>query len=118
SGIFLGGGNTKVEVSKNTLTNGAFTGINLRTDPSNYPVVDANSSIQIMDNKISGFGDAGIRVRDGAHDNVVKNNDVKLNGTVGGGLGGITLEDGTSLNQVLNNHVESNKEAGILLNGS
>jgi parallel beta-helix repeat protein len=118
SGVFFGGGVTNSEVSNNKLTNGAFTGVNLVTNAfGNAP--DANANIQIMNNKISGFGDAGIRVRDGANHVTVKNNDVKQNGTVGGGLGGITLEGAdTSMNQVLNNHVESNKEAGILLDGS
>ncbi|HEY2415372.1 MAG TPA: right-handed parallel beta-helix repeat-containing protein [Pirellulaceae bacterium] len=115
SGVFFGGGVTNSEVSNNKLTNGAFTGVNLVTNAfGNAPT--ANSNIQIVNNKISGFGDAGIRVRDGATHVTVKNNDVRQNGTLGGGLGGITLEGtGTSMNQVLNNHVEANKEAGILL---
>jgi len=109
SGVFLGGGVTNSEISNNKLTTGAFTGINLRVNAfGNAP--DANANIQIANNKISGFGDAGIRVREGSNHIVVKNNDVRQNGTVGGGLGGITLEDaGTSMNQVLNNHVEANK---------
>lgn len=118
SGVFFGGGVTNSEVSNNKLTTGGTTGVYLVTNAfGNAP--DANSNIQIANNKISGFVDAGIRVTGGANHVTVKNNDVKQNGTAGGGLGGITLEDaGTSMNQVLNNHVESNVEAGILLNGS
>jgi len=118
SGVFFGGGVSNSDVSNNKLTNGAFTGINLRTNAfGNAPT--ANSNILIMNNKISGFGDAGIRLREGTNHVVVVNNDVKQNGTAGAGLGGITLEDtGTSMNQILNNHVEANKDFGILLKSS
>src|SRR5205807_20163 len=36
SGIFFGGNVRNVEVSHNILRDGAFTGINLRSDPGNY----------------------------------------------------------------------------------
>jgi parallel beta-helix repeat protein len=106
SGIFFGGGVTNTEVRHNTLTDGAFTGINLRTNAfGNAPA--PNSNIQIVDNKISGFGDAGIRLSGGATGILVSHNDLKHNAT-----DGITL-DGAVSNQIEKNHVESNGHDGI-----
>ncbi len=65
SGIFFGGGVSGVEVSHNVLRDGAFTAINLRTDSVNYPVSTPNTNNVIRDNLISGFGDSGIRLREG-----------------------------------------------------
>jgi len=116
SGIFFGGGVHDVTVSHNTLRDGAFTGINLRTDSVNYPVAagDANSNNLIKDNTVSGFGDSGIRLREGAHDNTVVGNHVTGNGTGNDP----TTGDGISLEAALNNAVlhnvaENNRRDGI-----
>jgi parallel beta-helix repeat protein len=106
SGIFFGGGVHNAVVQHNTLTNGAFTGINLRPDAfGNAP--DPNSNIQIVDNKISAFGDNGIRL-DAATNVTVSKNDIRNNG-----LDGILLEDGATANLVQQNHVQGNKQDGI-----
>jgi len=76
SGIFFGGGVSGVTVSNNVLRDGAFTGINLRTDSSNYPVTTANTNNTIRGNVVSGFGDSGIRLREGASGNFVVGNHV------------------------------------------
>jgi parallel beta-helix repeat protein len=106
SAIFFGGGVHNAVVQHNTLTNGAFTGVNLRPDAfGNAP--GPNSNIQIVDNKISGFGDNGIRL-DAATNVTVSKNDIRNNG-----LDGILLEDGATANLVQQNHVQGNKQDGI-----
>jgi len=116
SGIFFGGGVHNVEVSHNTLRNGAFTGINLRTDPADYPVAagDVNRDNIITHNNISGFGDSGIRLREGATGNLVAGNRVWGNGTAGDPTtgDGISLEDADG-NVLRNNQVWSNRRDGI-----
>jgi parallel beta-helix repeat protein len=116
SGIFLAGGSNDVTIRDNKLTGGAntFTGINLRFDPGDYPVTAPNTNIRIQNNNISGFGDAGIRLREGTNNVIVQNNRVEHNGTAGGGLGGITVEDSHD-NKIQNNTASFNKGDGILL---
>jgi len=116
SGIFFGGGVHDVLVSHNVLRNGAFTGINLRTDTVNYPVaagaVDTHNVIR--DNIITGFGDSGIRLRDGATANVVEGNRVSGNGTGNDPTtgDGISLEGATN-NIVRDNRADHNRRDGI-----
>jgi len=105
SGIFFGGGVHDVVVSGNVLRDGAFTGINLRTDPADYPVSAPNTNNRITDNFISGFGDSGIRLREGAANNLVANNRVTGNGTANDP----TTGDGISLEGALNNVVRDNR---------
>ncbi len=114
SGIFFGGGVHNVQVISNTLVNGAFTGINLRTDPVDYPVTAPNSANLIKDNRIRGFGDSGIRLREGAFGNVVEDNRVSGNGTAGDPTtgDGISLEDAQN-NRIRHNRVENNRRDGI-----
>jgi parallel beta-helix repeat protein len=116
SGIFLAGGSSDVTIKDNKLTGGAdtFTGINLRFDPADYPVTTPNSNIRIQNNVVTGFGDAGIRLREGTNHVTVQNNRVQHNGTEGGGLGGITVEDSDN-NIVQNNDASFNNGDGILL---
>jgi parallel beta-helix repeat protein len=93
-------------IRDNTLVNGAFTGINLRTNTfGNAP--DANSNIQIVHNTISGWGDAGIRLSAGANNIVVSDNNVSRNTG-----DGITLE-GAVNNRVARNNLRSNGHDGI-----
>jgi len=110
SGIFLAGGSSDVTIKQNVLTGGAFTGINLRFDPANYNVTTVNTNIRVLDNVISGFGDAGIRLRDGTNHVTVQNNRVLHNGS----LGGISLEDADD-NTVQNNTASNNSGDGIHL---
>jgi len=116
SGIFLAGGSSDVTIKDNKLTGGAdtFTGINLRFDSGDYPVTSPNTNILIQNNDISGFGDAGIRLREGTNNVTVQNNHVQHNGTAGGGLGGITVEDSNN-NILKDNKANSNTGDGILL---
>jgi len=107
SGIFFGGGVSGVEVSHNVLRDGAFTGINLRFDPANYPVTTADTNNVIRDNVISGFGDSGIRLRDGASGNIVAGNRVTGNGTGNDP----TTGDGISLENADNNVIRDNRVA-------
>jgi len=104
SGIFFGGGVSGVEVSHNTLRDGAFTGINLRTDSVNYPVSAPNTNNVIRDNLITGFGNSGIRLREGASGNLVINNRVVGNGSTSDP----TTGDGISLEDADNNTVRGN----------
>jgi len=107
SGIFFGGGVHNVEVSHNVLRDGAFTGINLRTDPADYPVAAGavNTDNRIVDNVISGFGDSGIRLREGASGNLVAHNRITGNGTANDP----TTGDGISLEAAVNNVVRDNQ---------
>jgi parallel beta-helix repeat protein len=105
TGIFFGGGVTQTQVVGNVLRDGAFTGINLRTDSVNYPVTAPNTNNVIRDNYISGFGDSGIRLRDGAANNLVAGNWVLNNGTGGDP----TTGDGISLENAQNNIVRDNQ---------
>jgi len=114
SGIFFGGGVSNVVVSNNVLKDGAFTGINLRFDPADYPVSTPDTNNVIRDNLISGFGDSGIRLREGASGNLVAGNFVTDNGfasdTATGD--GITLENADN-NFIRDNFVARNFRDGI-----
>jgi parallel beta-helix repeat protein len=106
SGIFFGGGVTNAEIRNNVLSNGAFTGINLRTNTfGNAPA--PNSDIQIVGNSISGFGDDGIRLSAGANNILVSKNKVSNNTN-----DGIALEGATD-NQVEKNTLTNNGHDGI-----
>jgi parallel beta-helix repeat protein len=128
SGIFFGGAVTRTEVEHNTLDGNAtsFTGINLRTDDVNYNVAhDAsgaaipNSDDEIEKNTVSGWGDSGIRLRDGTHDVSVTRNTVTGNGT--GDFpttgDGISIED-SSDNTVSRNAANTNRRNGIFLSNA
>jgi parallel beta-helix repeat protein len=104
SGIFFGGGVSGVVVSGNRLRDGAFTGINLRTDPVNYPVTAPNTNNVLRDNFVSGFADSGIRLREGASGNLVVNNRLVGNGTANDP----TTGDGISLEDADNNVIKGN----------
>lgn len=114
SGIFFGGGVHDVVVSHNTLRDGAFTGINLRMDSANYPVSTPDTNNILRDNIITGFGDSGIRLRDGAADNLVRNNKISGNGTGNDPTtgDGISLESATA-NVIRDNEVTGNRRDGI-----
>jgi len=104
SGIFFGGGVSGVVVSHNVLRDGAFTGINLRFDPANYPVTTPDTNNVIRDNLISGFDNSGIRLRDGASGNLVAGNRVTDNGS----SSDPTTGDGISLENADNNIIRDN----------
>jgi parallel beta-helix repeat protein len=106
SGIFLGGGVSGLTIRGNTLLNGAFTGINLRTDTFGNASTP-NTNIQIVSNTISGWGDAGIRLSAGASNVLVSRNNVSRNAT-----DGITLE-GAVNNRIEQNILQSNRQDGI-----
>ncbi|QDU27410.1 hypothetical protein ETAA8_24970 [Anatilimnocola aggregata] len=100
TGIALVGGVSNVKVLSNNLANGAFTGINVIFRPGDYAVAAPNSNNLIQGNVITNFGDGGIRLREGANNNVVKANVVQKNGfgaseaDANDGFGsGISLED-------------------------
>jgi parallel beta-helix repeat protein len=114
SGIFFGGGVHDVVVSHNTLRDGAFTGINLRMDSANYPVSTPDTNNVIRDNIITGFGDSGIRLRDGASGNLVVDNTISGNGTGNDPTtgDGISLEAATG-NVIRDNNVTRNRRDGI-----
>ena len=119
SGIFFGGGVHDVVVSHNTLRDGAFTGINLRMDSANYPVSTPDTKNVIRDNVITGFGDSGIRLRDGASGNLVANNRISGNGTGGDPStgDGISLEAAAG-NVIRDNHVTDNRRDGIRIDAA
>ncbi|WP_254509469.1 right-handed parallel beta-helix repeat-containing protein [Anatilimnocola floriformis] len=105
TGIALVGGNSNVQILSNNLVNGAFTGINVIYRPDSYPVTTNNTNLLIQGNVVQNFGDGGIRLREGALNNIVRANVVQYNGfgTSNDGFGsGITLEG------AINNIVESN----------
>ena len=120
SGIFLAGGSRDVSIKSNTLVGDriaaanaqvdprSFTGINVRFLPGDYNVTEPNTRISIVANKVSLFGDAGIRLRDGANFSVVQSNTVKENGNAGG----ITMEEAND-NRILSNTVTGNLGDGI-----
>jgi len=114
SGIFFGGGVSGVTVSNNVLRDGAFTGINLRTDSANYPVSAPNTNNVIRNNLVSGFGDSGIRLREGASGNLVVGNTVVGNGTNNDATtgDGISLENADN-NVIRGNVAEHNRRDGI-----
>jgi parallel beta-helix repeat protein len=127
SGIALVGAVTQTEVSYNNLQGNAagFTGINLFVSdiasgggyyvahlPGGAPV--PNSGDKILGNNISGWGDDGIRLRDGTNGVLVSGNVVTANGTAGVLGDGISIEDSYS-NFVLANVVNSNRLNGISL---
>lgn len=111
SGIFFGGNVSHVRVKENVLRDGAFTGINLRTDSANYGTTGPNTDNVIEGNRVSGFGDAGIRLREGATRNVVRGNRVSRNGTGDEG-DGISLENADN-NLVRGNRSEANRRDGL-----
>jgi parallel beta-helix repeat protein len=111
SGIFFGGGVTDVSVKKNEIRDCAFTGINLRTDPANFGTAVVNSANTIEDNRVVGCGDAGIRLRDGATRNLVRDNRVSRNGTDFDG-DGIGLENADD-NVVRGNKSDDNRRDGL-----
>jgi len=119
SAIFFGGGVSGVVVSRNVLRDGAFTGINLRYDPANYPVTAPDTDNVIWRNVISGFGDSGIRLRDGASGNLVFGNRVTGNGTGGDPTtgDGISLENADN-NVVFGNVVSGNARDGIRIDAA
>jgi nitrous oxidase accessory protein NosD len=93
SGVFFAGGSSDVFVEANRIVDCAFTGVNVRFDPVNYPRVVAsgpNTRITVKGNAVQGCGDAGIRLRDGTTASSVEGNKVEANGAF---FGGITLED-------------------------
>jgi parallel beta-helix repeat protein len=125
SGIFFGGGVTKTEVSGNTLKGNAasFTGINLRTDPLDYTGLAIgpngaipNSGDKILNNTVIGFGDSGIRLREGTNGVTVQGNTLQNNGTGGDPTtgDGISVEDSYS-NTITCNTATGNRRDGIRL---
>lgn len=111
SGIFFGGDVTDVSVKKNEIRDCAFTGINLRTDPANFATSVPNSANTIEDNNVAGCGEAGIRLRDGATRNLVRDNRVSRNGAQFGG-DGIGLENADE-NVVRGNKSDDNRRDGL-----
>ena len=111
SGIFFGGDVSHVRVKENVLRDGAFTGINLRTDSASYGTTGPNTDNVIEGNRVSGFGDAGIRLREGATKNVVRGNRLASNGTGADG-DGISLENADN-NLVRGNRSEANRRDGL-----
>jgi parallel beta-helix repeat protein len=111
SGIFFGGNVTDVRVKKNTIRDCSFTGINLRTDPANFATTAPNTADVIEDNVVAGCGDFGIRLREGASRNLVRNNRVKGNGTGAEG-DGISLENADE-NVVRGNKSDDNRRDGL-----
>ena len=104
SGIFFGGNVRRVQVVGNQLLDGAFSGINLRDDPVDYPVLPTQPDADnfISDNGVSGFGDDGIRLREGATRNLVRNNRVDRN-----------HRDGIRVETLANNNfIEQNRMKG------
>ncbi len=129
TGIFFGGAVTKTEVSWNKLNGnaGSFTGINLRISdvasggaynvahtPGGFPV--PNSGDKIVGNTIYGWGDSGIRLRDGTNGVLVAWNSSNNNGTGGDPTtgDGISIEDSYS-NTVAGNTTNNNRRNGIFL---
>ncbi|WP_425618556.1 nitrous oxide reductase family maturation protein NosD [Anatilimnocola sp. NA78] len=109
SGIFFGGGSTNVQVIGNNLQDGSYTGINVRYLPGPYAVAVNNSQLLIQGNIVQNFGDGGIRLRDGAFNNIVRSNVTQYNGF--GSLPADTNDgfgSGISLEGAINNLVEYN----------
>jgi parallel beta-helix repeat protein len=104
TGIFLAGGNTRDRIVGNYLTGGAFTGINVRFDDSNYPVTVVNTRIDVIANTVTYFGDSGIRLRDGTSNLLVRGNVLLNNGTGGFPETG----DGISVEGSFNNNIDGN----------
>jgi parallel beta-helix repeat protein len=122
SGIFFGGGVSNAVVQNNTLTNGAFTGINLRTNTfGNAPT--PNNNIQIVGNTISGFGDDGIRLSAGANNILVSKNKITGNHNDGIALEGEldtnnNLVNGPHDNRIEQNTLQKNAHDGIFADAS
>jgi len=122
SGIFFGGGVTNAVVQNNTLTNGAFTGINLRTNTfGNAPT--PNNNIQIVGNTISGWGDDGIRLSAGANNILVSKNKITGNHNDGIALEGEldtsnNLVNGPHDNRIEQNTLQRNVHDGIFADAS
>jgi parallel beta-helix repeat protein len=81
SGIVFAGGVHDALVAGNVLRDGAFSGINLRTDSDHFPVTEPNHDIVLYHNFVRHFGHYGMRIRDGAYNVSVLNNTVLGNGT-------------------------------------
>jgi len=121
SGIFLAGGDTDIHITNNLLRNGAFTGINSRFLPGSYNVAVVNSNMDIRGNTVTGFGDAGIRLRDGTNATIVANNLASRNGKASNPDTdpgeGISIED-SSGNTLVGNGTFFNGRDGIGVYGT
>lgn len=109
SGIFFGGGSSDVLVAKNVVRSCAFTGINVRYLPvsaGGYPVTTGNTRLALVGNRVTGCGDAGIRLRDDATGNLVRKNRVEGNGT------GAVKGDGIALESATGNTLKDNRSTG------
>jgi parallel beta-helix repeat protein len=108
TGIFVGGGSTRVGITGNMIRDCVFAGINVRYAPELFPVTTNNTQLGIQRNQVFGCG-AGIRLRSGAMHNLVRENLVRhsVHSAVATG-------DGISLESSSNNVVVQNKTA---LNG-
>jgi parallel beta-helix repeat protein len=119
SGIFLAGGCKTIDISGNMLIGGAFTGINVRFRPNYFPVTTNNTSITIRENDVRGFGDSGIRLRDGTSGNSVLSNHVSYNGwnhdrTSGDGISLVNADK----NIVQDNQSDHNRRDGLRVDAS
>lgn len=111
SGIFLGGDVTDVRVRANTIRDCTFTGINLRTDAATFGTTVPNSANVIEANRVVSCGEAGIRLREGATRNLVRDNRVSENGTGAEG-DGIGLENADD-NVLRGNKSDDNRRDGL-----
>jgi parallel beta-helix repeat protein len=111
SGIFFGGDVTDVRVKANKIRDCAFTGINLRTDAATFGTTVQNSANVVEENHVVSCGESGIRLRDGATRNLVRNNRVSENGTGAEG-DGIGLENADD-NVVRGNKSDENRRDGL-----
>jgi parallel beta-helix repeat protein len=111
SGIFFGGNVTDVRVKSNTIRECAFSGIHLRTDPATFATTAPNTGNVVENNVVAGCREFGIRLRDGANRNLVRNNRVQGNGTGTPG-DGISLENADE-NVVRGNKSDDNRRDGL-----
>jgi parallel beta-helix repeat protein len=115
AGVFFGGGSSNVDVAGNVVEDCAFTGINVRFLPGTYDVSTNNTKLDIRGNRIVSCGDAGMRLRDGTTQNLVRGNTVRANGTTvesNGEGDGIALENADS-NRVEGNVSVNNRDDGL-----
>lgn len=112
SGIFLAGGSSDVAIVGNVVRDCAYTGVNVRYLPGDYDVSSANTKLLVASNRVSGCGDAGIRLRDGAASSVVRDNVVSANGTGADKGDGIALENADD-NLLARNRSSQNGRDGL-----
>jgi nitrous oxidase accessory protein NosD len=108
TGIFVGGGSARVSITGNVIRDCPFAGINVRYAPELFPVTTNNTDLAITRNHVFGCG-AGIRLRNGANHNLVRENLVRRSVETPASTG-----DGIALESSSDNVVTLNKSA---LNG-